>query len=103
MQELKVTPAAIVVSVGGGGLLLGIMEGLKKVGWQDHVRVIAVETEGSASLARSLKVGFLFVLLRLRFGIRSYLSHHRDALGTAKEGRSITLDGINTIAKSLGS
>ena len=36
MEELKVQlprkPSTIVVSVGGGGLLLGVMKGLEKVG-----------------------------------------------------------------------
>ena len=44
----------LVLSVGGGGLLCGVIEGLIKVGWPD-VPVVAVETEGAASLARSVK------------------------------------------------
>jgi L-serine/L-threonine ammonia-lyase len=55
--------------VGGGGLLLGAIKGLEKVGWLD-VPIVAVETTGSASLFKSLK-----------------------------EGKSITLEGIDTIAK----
>ena len=58
-QEQK--PGAIVLSVGGGGLLCGVMEGLQKIGWND-VPVIAVETEGAASLARSVEVGHLITL-----------------------------------------
>ncbi|KAF2078140.1 hypothetical protein CYY_000524 [Polysphondylium violaceum] len=42
-------PDVVVCSVGGGGLLVGILQGLEKVGWSD-VNVIAVETYGSHSL-----------------------------------------------------
>lgn len=41
-----VVPDAIVLSVGGGGLLCGVQEGLSRVGWSD-VEIIAVETEGA--------------------------------------------------------
>lgn len=54
-------PSAIVCSVGGGGLFNGIQIGLEKVGWQD-VPVLALETEGAASLAASLKAGELVTL-----------------------------------------
>lgn len=49
-------PDAIVLSVGGGGLLCGVIEGLRRVGWED-VPVIAVETEGADAFARSLTAG----------------------------------------------
>ncbi|OAE12765.1 serine dehydratase [Pseudomonas simiae] len=41
-------PDAVVFSVGGGGLLCGVIEGLHRNGWAD-VPVIAVETLGAAS------------------------------------------------------
>eukprot|EP00596_Hydrurales_sp_CCMP1899_P010362 CAMPEP_0119033666 /NCGR_PEP_ID=MMETSP1177-20130426/719_1 /TAXON_ID=2985 /ORGANISM="Ochromonas sp, Strain CCMP1899" /LENGTH=342 /DNA_ID=CAMNT_0006990585 /DNA_START=159 /DNA_END=1187 /DNA_ORIENTATION=+ len=78
VDELKASlgdfgrPHAIVLSVGGGGLLAGIQRGLDRVGWND-VRVIAVETEGAASFA---------------------------AAKTA--GEIVKLDKISTIASSLG-
>jgi L-serine/L-threonine ammonia-lyase len=50
-------PDAIVLSVGGGGLLSGIMEGLHRNGWTD-VPVVAVETEGADSLAKSVQAGY---------------------------------------------
>ena len=65
-------PKAIVLSVGGGGLLCGVVEGLRRNDWQD-VPVVAVETEGTASLAASLK-----------------------------QGRLVTLDKITGVAKTLG-
>lgn len=42
-------PEAVVLSVGGGGLLCGVLEGMYAVGWQE-VPVVAVETVGAASL-----------------------------------------------------
>jgi len=51
-----ISPDAIVLSVGGGGMLCGVLEGLHRNGMKD-VPVIAVETEGAASLSASLKAG----------------------------------------------
>ncbi len=49
-------PDAVVVSVGGGGLLCGVLEGMHTVGWKD-VPVLAVETVGAASLAAAMEAG----------------------------------------------
>lgn len=49
-------PGAILLAVGGGGLLCGVIEGLHRAEWQD-VPVIAVETEGAASFAASVQAG----------------------------------------------
>lgn len=65
-------PDAVVVSVGGGGLLCGVVEGLRRNGCAD-VPVIAVETHGTDSLAQSLAAG-----------------------------RRVELPGITSIATSLG-
>jgi len=46
---------ALVLSVGGGGLMAGVVEGLDRNGLKTPV--IAVETEGAASLARSVEAG----------------------------------------------
>lgn len=54
-------PGAVVLSVGGGGLLCGVIEGLHRNGWQD-VPVIAVETEGADSFAQALKADHLVEL-----------------------------------------
>jgi len=54
-------PDAIVLSVGGGGLLCGVIEGLKRNGGAD-IPVIAVETEGADSYGKSLNAGFLIEL-----------------------------------------
>ncbi|WP_074407617.1 MULTISPECIES: pyridoxal-phosphate dependent enzyme [Aquimarina] len=45
-------PDKIVVSVGGGGLLCGIFEGMKKNGWE-NTQVITTETIGAASFYKS--------------------------------------------------
>ena len=41
-------PDLVVLSVGGGGLLCGVLEGMHQVGWTS-VPVLAMETEGAAS------------------------------------------------------
>jgi L-serine/L-threonine ammonia-lyase len=56
-----VKPDAVVLCVGGGGLLSGVVEGLHRNGWTD-VPVIAVETEGADSLAQSVRAGHLVEL-----------------------------------------
>ncbi len=65
-------PDAVVLSVGGGGLLCGVIEGLRRHGLA-AVPVVAAETEGTASLAASLK-----------------------------QGRLATLDKVTGVAKTLG-
>jgi L-serine/L-threonine ammonia-lyase len=67
-----VKPEAVVLSVGGGGLLCGVVEGLRRNG-MENVPVITAETAGADSFARSIAAG------------------HR-----------ITLAGITSIATSLG-
>ena len=57
-------PEAIVLSVGGGGLLCGVMEGLQQRDWLD-IPVIAVETEGAASLNAAVKSGHSVELERI--------------------------------------
>jgi len=61
IAETKIKPGTIVVSVGGGGLLCGLLQGLHQVGWKD-VPVLAVETEGAASFAASVQAGRLVTL-----------------------------------------
>ena len=59
-----VTPDAVVLSVGGGGLLCGVVAGLRRNALA-HVPVIAVETEGADSLAQSIAAGERIVLPRI--------------------------------------
>lgn len=62
--EAKFKPDAVVLSVGGGGLFLGIAEGLKRHGWDD-VKIIACETKGADSFAQSLAAGKLIELPKI--------------------------------------
>ncbi|MDQ7785148.1 MAG: pyridoxal-phosphate dependent enzyme [Desulfomonilaceae bacterium] len=72
IAEVGVRPGAVVVSVGGGGLLCGLLEGMHDVGWTD-VPILAVETEGAASFAAAVRAG-----------------------------RPVTLDRITSVATTLG-
>lgn len=56
LVQADIRPDAIVASVGGGGLLCGIVEGLQRNGLRD-VPVIAVETIGADSLSKSIEAG----------------------------------------------
>lgn len=65
-------PDAVVLSVGGGGLMCGVLKGMHAQGWND-VPLIAVETIGAESLNAAVKAGY-----------------------------PVTLDAITSIATSLG-
>lgn len=54
--EAGLEPAHVVLSVGGGGLLCGVVQGLRAHGLT-QVPVLAVETEGAASFHDSVKAG----------------------------------------------
>ena len=54
-------PEAVVLSVGGGGLLCGVIEGLQRNNWA-NVPIVAVETEGAESYAASVREGHLVEL-----------------------------------------
>ena len=68
----EVKPDAIILSVGGGGLFCGVIEGLHRHNWYD-VPVIAVETNGADSFSHSIS-----------------------------SNRLVELPGIESIATSLG-
>ena len=65
-------PDAVMLSVGGGGLLCGVLQGMHKHGWND-VALITVETEGTRSFNLCVE-----------------------------NGEWKALDKINSIAKTLG-
>jgi len=52
----NVTPGCFIVSVGGGGLLKGLLLGMERHGWA-QVPVIAVETEGANCMQKALEAG----------------------------------------------
>ncbi|XP_077417931.1 L-serine dehydratase/L-threonine deaminase-like [Vanacampus margaritifer] len=60
-QDMTEKPGAMVLSVGGGGLLNGVVEGLRRAGWAD-VPIIAMETIGAHSLNAAVKAGELVTL-----------------------------------------
>uniref|UniRef100_A0A8C5AJ45 L-serine ammonia-lyase n=1 Tax=Gadus morhua TaxID=8049 RepID=A0A8C5AJ45_GADMO len=60
-EDLKEKPGAVVLSVGGGGLMNGVVEGLRRAGWAD-VPVVAMETHGAHSLNAAVKAGRLVTL-----------------------------------------
>lgn len=65
VRELKAAlgtpPGALVLAVGGGGLLAGVSAGLIEVGWQ-HVPIITAETQGAHSFNAAVKAGKLVTL-----------------------------------------
>lgn len=64
LASSTLAPDAVVLSVGGGGLLCGVIEGLHRNGL-GHIPVIAVETEGAASFNRSRQAGRLVELEKI--------------------------------------
>ncbi|ANB15606.1 L-serine/L-threonine ammonia-lyase CHA1 [Sugiyamaella lignohabitans] len=68
-----IRPDAIILSVGGGGLYAGVVRGLERNGWEE-VPIITVETEGAATLYKSVGAG-----------------------------KQVILDSIDTVATTLGS
>lgn len=65
-------PDAIILTVGGGGLLSGVAQGLQNNGW-DNIPILAVETEGAASYKAAIEAG-----------------------------RPVPIDSIKSLASSLG-
>ncbi|KAA0710941.1 L-serine deaminase [Triplophysa tibetana] len=65
VHELKASlpskPGAIVLTVGGGGLFCGVMEGLDDVGWAG-VPVLCMETVGADCFNAAVKAGDLVTL-----------------------------------------
>jgi L-serine/L-threonine ammonia-lyase len=61
-QQLKgQRPGCFIVSVGGGGLLRGVLAGMKRHGWQ-KVPVLAIETQGADCFDQALKAGHVVEL-----------------------------------------
>eukprot|EP01117_Protostelium_nocturnum_P003644 TRINITY_DN14929_c0_g1_i2.p1 TRINITY_DN14929_c0_g1~~TRINITY_DN14929_c0_g1_i2.p1 ORF type:complete len:338 (-),score=89.45 TRINITY_DN14929_c0_g1_i2:64-1077(-) len=67
LEEMRIQrkPKAIVASVGGGGLLTGLLLGLDKIEWTD-VPIVAVETLGAASFHASMSAGDLTTLKEIK-------------------------------------
>jgi L-serine/L-threonine ammonia-lyase len=56
VKRAGIEPDAVVLSVGGGGLLSGVAEGLGRNGWGE-VPIVAAETIGADSFAQSIDAG----------------------------------------------
>ncbi|KAL1919227.1 uncharacterized protein VTP21DRAFT_1919 [Calcarisporiella thermophila] len=52
-EQLGMVPDAVVCTVGGGGLMNGVILGMREVGWK-NVPVVAVETHGANSFQASV-------------------------------------------------
>jgi L-serine/L-threonine ammonia-lyase len=69
MQEIAAQlgdkPDVVVCSVGGGGLLNGIMQEIDNKRWGNEVQVLAMETKGADSLSQSLLAGHIVTLPRI--------------------------------------
>ena len=74
-RDLRQKPGAVVLSVGGGGLLNGVVEGLRRANWAD-VPVVAMETIGAHSLNAAVKAGKLVTLPAItRYLITHVVTH----------------------------
>ena len=62
-KEGYTEPGAVVTCVGGGGLLSGIVHGMKHQ-W-DHVPIIAMETHGADSFNKAVNAGKLVKLEKI--------------------------------------
>ena len=63
-EQLPRKPDGVITCVGGGGMLSGIVQGLKTVDWTD-VPVIAMETKGADSYNQAVKAGKLVTLPKI--------------------------------------
>ena len=61
VKQLPEKPGMVVVSVGGGGLLSGVLQGMHDVGWTD-VPLVAMETKGANSFDAAIQAGELVTL-----------------------------------------
>ncbi|XP_022085865.1 L-serine dehydratase/L-threonine deaminase-like isoform X2 [Acanthaster planci] len=60
-REIPSKPDAVIICIGGGGLLCGVVQGMQKAGWQD-VPIIAMETRGADSYNQAVMAGELVTL-----------------------------------------
>ena len=64
-------PDLVVCSVGGGGLMNGVMQSLDDHGWSDRTSVLAVETKGADSLDHALRANRAVKLEKITSKARS--------------------------------
>lgn len=104
VAQAGLRPDAVVLAVGGGGLLAGVVAGLRRQGWHD-VPVIAVETAGADSYAQSLAAGERIELpaiasIATSLGARK-VSEHAFALAGAHPIESVVTSDREAVAACL--
>jgi L-serine/L-threonine ammonia-lyase len=97
-------PDAIVLSVGGGGLLCGVAEGLRRTGWAS-VPVVAAETIGADSYAQALRAQRLVELpaissIATSLGARA-VSREALALAAHRPIESVVVSDAHAVASCL--
>lgn len=95
---------AVVLSVGGGGLLCGVAEGLARNGL-GNVPIIAVETQGAASLAAALDAGALVELpaitsIATSLGARK-VAEHAFQISQTRPVESVVVEDRTAVEASL--
>ena len=86
IHSAEFKPDLIILSVGGGGLLAGVIKGLMKNNWED-IPIMTVETDGAASLHRSLKKGKIVELKKIT-SLATSLGAKRVSAGAFKLAQS---------------
>jgi len=97
-------PDAIVLSVGGGGLLCGVVEGLRRNAWH-NVPVVAAETAGADSYAQALHANRLVELpaissIATSLGARA-VSREALALAARHPIESVVVSDADAVAGCL--
>lgn len=91
---------AVVLSVGGGGLLSGVVEGLERNGLS-HVPVIAIETEGADCLARALAAGENIPLSAITSVATSLgankVAEHAFKIAQSRDVRSVVVSDLEAL------
>ncbi len=94
-------PDAVVLSVGGGGMMCGVLEGIHEVGWGD-VPLVAVEPEGAASYGAALRSGRVVALERISTVATSLATRRVTAEAVAWAGRhdvrAVTVSDVQAVS-----
>lgn len=98
------TPDAVVLSVGGGGLLCGVDAGMARNGWS-ATPIVAAETAGADSYARSLAAGVRVALpavtsIATSLGARS-VAPEALALAARRPVESVVVSDAQAVAACL--
>lgn len=91
-------PDVVVLSVGGGGLLSGVAEGMHRNAWRE-IPIIAVETEGAASFHAAAEAGHPVQLDQIR-SIATSLGAKRVCEQAVKWSKEHTIHSVLVSDKS---